>query len=310
MLHLIEDFPMNATAPVASLTRGLKRFAPGQGSPKSASAATPAGHVPKVRRPQFEFDESLPTWWYANDPFRTLLLAALSASFPPGERFFIDSVRHYRNQIADPALSEAIRAFMGQEAHHARGHKALNGFLEERGIGLSRLEREIQAMMDRLRKTQSPERQLAHTVAVEHFTALMAEEILLASDTLSEMDPRMAAIWAWHAIEESEHKAVAFDVYRAIGGSEFVRVTEMMTVSVLFPLFTALHLLQLMKEAGELTNLKSWLGGLSYLWGRPGVLRRILPSYLRFYSPHFHPWQHDARALVEQAKQKYLGEGA
>ncbi|HBC18025.1 MAG TPA: metal-dependent hydrolase, partial [Alcanivorax sp.] len=47
-----------------------------------------------------------------------------------------------------------------------------------------------------------------------------------------------------------EHKAVAFDVYKAIGGSEFTRVTEMMIVSVLFPVFSAVHLVQLMKEDG------------------------------------------------------------
>ncbi len=297
---------MNATAPAASLTRGLKNLAARQRQPKPGLTATPAGLLPRVRRPEFELDQSVPTWWFGNDPFRTLLLAALSAGFPPGERFFIDSVRHYRDQITDPELSQAIRAFMGQEAHHSREHRALNGFLEERGIKLSRIEQEIQALMDQLRKKHSPERQLAHTVAVEHFTALMAEEYLLVADALSEMDPRMAAIWAWHAIEESEHKAVAFDVYRAIGGSEFVRITEMMTVSVMFPLFTFIHLVQLMKETGELTNVKSWLSGMVYLWGKPGVLRKVLPSYFKFYSPRFHPWNHDARELVEQAKQKYL----
>ena len=203
-----------------------------------------------------------------------------------------------------------MRAFIGQEAHHSKEHKLLNGYLEERGVGLGRLDREIQGFMDWMRKNLSPERQLAHTVAVEHFTALMAEEFLLKYDALDEMDPRMAPIWAWHAIEESEHKAVAFDVYKHIGGSEFTRVTEMALVSVLFPLFSTLHLTQLMKEQGELTNVKSWLGGLNYMWGKPGVFRKLLPSYFKFYSPRFHPWQHDARDLVEKAKKKWLGDWA
>ncbi len=122
------------------------------------------------------------------------------------------------------------------------------------------------------------------------------------------MDPRMAKIWAWHAIEESEHKAVAFDVFKAVGGRESVRLQEMLIVSVIFPVFTSIHLVQLMKEDGQLGNLKSWAGALNYMWGKPGVFRKLLPSYLKFYSPKFHPWNHDARTLVEKAKAKWLGE--
>lgn len=269
-------------------------------------SATPAGMIPEVRRPDFDFPADLPTWWWDNNPMKTLLLAALSSGFPPGERFFIDSVRYYQDRITDPELQKAIRGFIGQEAHHSKEHKALNGFLQDRGIGLDRLEREIEAFMGRLRKL-SPERQLAHTVAVEHFTAMMAEEFLLKYNALDEMDPRMAPIWAWHAIEEAEHKAVAFDVYKAIGGSEFVRVTEMMAVSVLFPLFSTLHLVQLMKETGELGNLKAWAQGLNYFYGTPGVFRKLIPAYLKFYSPTFHPWKTDSRGLLEKAKQKWLG---
>src|SRR5699024_11308900 len=109
---------------------------------------------------------------------------------------------------------------------------------------------EVQWFMDWMRKRFSPERQLAHTVAVEHFTALMAEEFLLKyDDVLETMDPRMAPVWAWHAIEESEHKAVAFDVYKAIGGSEFVRISEMAMVSIMFPLFSSIHLVQLDRKS-------------------------------------------------------------
>lgn len=291
---------MTAFAPIARLTRKRQR---------PAAATTPPGMIPVVRRPDFGFSEDMPKWWWDNDPFKTLLLAALSSGFPPGERFFIDSVRHFQDRITDPELQKAIRGFIGQEAHHSREHQQLNGFLEERGIRLSRLEKEIADFMNVLRK-MSPERQLAHTVAVEHFTALMAEEFLLKYDALEEMDPRMAPIWAWHAIEESEHKAVAFDVYKAIGGSEWVRVSEMAVVSVLFPLFTTLHVYQLMKEAGEHRNWKSWAAGLNYMWGKPGIFRKLLPAYAKFYAPTFHPWNHDARDLVEKAKRKWLGNWA
>jgi predicted metal-dependent hydrolase len=297
---------MNATVPINQDKKRNGLI----GTVRTVASKTPKNMIPKVRRPQFAFSEAndMPRYWWDNDPAKTLLLAALSASFPPGERFFIDSVRHYQDQITDPELKKAIKGFIGQEAHHSREHELMNGFLQERGVDLARLEREILGFMNLMRKYLSPERQLAHTVAVEHFTALMAEEFLLKYDALEEMDPRIAPIWAWHAIEESEHKAVAFDVYKAIGGSEFTRVTEMMIVSVLFPVFSAVHLVQLMKEDGQLGNMKSWLGAVNYMWGRPGVFRKLLPSYFKFYSPRFHPWNHDARGLVEKAKKKWLGD--
>jgi predicted metal-dependent hydrolase len=297
---------MNATVPINQDKKRNGLI----GTVRTVASKTPKNMIPKVRRPQFAFSEAndMPRYWWDNDPAKTLLLAALSASFPPGERFFIDSVRHYQDQITDPELKKAIKGFIGQEAHHSREHELMNGFLQERGVDLARLEREILGFMNLMRKYLSPERQLAHTVAVEHFTALMAEEFLLKYDALEQMDPRIAPIWAWHAIEESEHKAVAFDVYKAIGGSEFTRVTEMMIVSVLFPVFSAVHLVQLMKEDGQLGNMKSWLGAVNYMWGRPGVFRKLLPSYFKFYSPRFHPWDHDARDLVEKAKKKWLGD--
>ena len=99
-------------------------------------SATPPGQMPVVRSPDFNFPDDLPRYWWDNDPVKTLLLAALSSSFPPGEKFFIDSVRYYQDQITDPELKKAIRAFIGQEAHHSKEHKLMNGFLEERGVGL------------------------------------------------------------------------------------------------------------------------------------------------------------------------------
>lgn len=278
---------------------------PGNGQSKSP---TP----PTVRQPEFNFAQAdLPRYWWDNDPAKTLLLAALSSGFPPGERFFIDSVRFYEKQISDPALKQAIKGFIGQEAHHSREHELMNGFLQERGVDLAVLEAEILDFMNWMRKNLSPERQLAHTVAVEHFTALMAENFLLKyDDALETMDPRIAPLWAWHAVEESEHKAVAFDVYKAIGGSEWVRVSEMAIVSVLFPVFTSLHLARLMKADGQLYNIRSWLSVSNYMWGKPGVFRRLLPDYLRYYSPRFHPWNQDARQLVKKAKKRWLGSWA
>ena len=268
---------------------------------------TPADVLPEVRRPGFTFSGDIPRYWWGGDPVRTLLLSALSASFPPGEKFFIQSVRHYQDQITDPELQDAVRRFIGQEAQHSKEHHVFNEFLEARGVRVAAVEERIANLLARMRREHSPERQLAHTVSVEHFTALLSEELLLKFDeALDDMDPAVAPIWAWHAIEETEHKAVAFDVYRAVGGSERVRIQEMLVTSLLFPLHTTLSLLKLMEEAGELANVGGWLRAFEWFWIRPGVFRKMLPAYLRFFSPDFHPWNQDTRALVEKARRRWL----
>ncbi|MDO8330606.1 MAG: metal-dependent hydrolase [Fluviicoccus sp.] len=267
-------------------------------------------HNLKVRRMDFEFSDDIPEFWYGNDPFRTLLMAAMSAGFPEGERFFIDSVRQFRDRITDPELQQAVSAFIGQEAHHSKEHDVLNTLMKKRGYNIGRIERGVRGAMKMFRTKFSPERQLAHTAAVEHFTALMSEQYLLNEEILSEFDPRMVTLWAWHAIEETEHKAVAFDVYKTIGGDEWTRLSAMAMASVLFVGFTSYDFYTLVRESGHAGDAKMWLKGLDYYWGRKGVFRKMIPAYLQYYRRDFHPWQHDSRAQVERIKQKYLGDKA
>ena len=277
---------------------------------QQAAAATPAAYDIKVRRMDFEFSDDIPEFWYGNDPFRTLLLAALSGGFPEGERFFIDSVRNFQDQVTDPELQQAIRAFIGQEGHHSKEHRELNAFLERKGYSISKIDRWVGKGMNMYRRRYSKERQLAQTAAVEHFTALLAEQYLLNSDELDQMDPRMAPIWAWHAIEESEHKNVAFDVYRATVNDEWIRRSQMALTSVMFVTFTTLDMIRLLRESGHAGDIKMWARGINYFWGFPGRFRKLIPGYLDYYRRDFHPSQHDNRALIEKARCRYLGSKA
>ena len=267
-------------------------------------------HDLKVRRMDFDFPDDIPDFWHGNEPFRTLLLATLSAGFPDGERFFIDSVRHYRDRITDPALQKAISAFIGQEGHHSKEHDVLNRMMKARGFNLGRVERSVKIGMDMFRQRLSPERQLAHTAAAEHLTALMAEGFILDENILAEMDPRMAALWAWHAVEETEHKAVAFDVLRTVSGDEWVRRSQMALTTVLFVGYTSYDFYRLMKDSGYARDVGLWLRGMDYFWGRKGVFRKMIPAYVQYYRRDFHPWDHDSTALVARIKRKYLGDRA
>ena len=58
--------------------------------------------VDPVVRSNLDFKiEQIPTYWFANDPFRTRFFDALGLTFPEGERLFIESVRLYREHIQD-----------------------------------------------------------------------------------------------------------------------------------------------------------------------------------------------------------------
>src|SRR3954471_13024454 len=71
-------------------------------------------------------------WWHGNDPVATAFFNALSATFPQGEMFFIDSVRRYRDQ-AEPQLRDQIDRFIQQEAMHTREHVAFNRLIKDAG---------------------------------------------------------------------------------------------------------------------------------------------------------------------------------
>ncbi|MBP8111663.1 MAG: metal-dependent hydrolase, partial [Agitococcus sp.] len=201
-------------------------------------AGTPS--IP-VRRMDFEFDDAIPKYWFDNNPFLTMLLTGLSCVFPEGERMFMRSVRHYQDKITDPQLLKEVRAFIGQEAHHGKEHQAFNEFMARKDLPIEKIMAFVAQGIAFEEKNLSKERMLAKTCALEHFTAMFAEMILEHPEFLDGMDERLRPLWLWHAIEESEHKSVAFDVYQQQVGNYWIRVSEMAFTSVFFTFFTGLH---------------------------------------------------------------------
>lgn len=276
----------------------------------NAVSSTPKASHPaydiSMRTPNFEFGPDIPDFWYDNDVFKSMLLSALSTVFPEGERFFIDAVRHYQPQIQDAELQKAIRLFIGQEAHHGKEHRLMNDFLRDKGYPIAAIEQVINRGLKMYRKYWSPQRQLAQTVALEHFTAIMAECLLLDPVELDKMDSRMVTLWAWHAVEESEHKAVAFDVFKATVDDEWIRISQMLFCTLMFSTMTSINVTRMLLCTGQIGNPKVWRSGLSYIWGRNGLVRKIMPAYLSFYRADFHPSQHDNQHKVDEIKRRYL----
>lgn len=255
-----------------------------------------------VRRMDFDF-EKVPRYWADNSPFLTHMLNALSATFPVGERFFVESVRHYRDRITTPELKAQVSGFIGQEAMHAKEHDNYNHYARAHGIDLEAIENEIGGRIEFMKKNLAPERQLAITCALEHFTAIMAESFLTNPEMFEHMDPAMVKLWLWHAVEENEHKAVAFDVYQEQVGDYWIRVRAMAITTVMFTVNQARFQTRLLRADGELKPVQ-WLKGMNKLWGRKGWFRQMIPAYFEYYRRDFHPWQSDTRELLEHWKRE------
>jgi predicted metal-dependent hydrolase len=256
----------------------------------------------EVRNLHFELDE-VPRYWNAGRRSVTLFSNGLSVFFPPGERFFIASVKAHADRVKDEKLRREIKQFCGQEGVHSREHVAYNRMLDRQGYPASAMQKGVERLLRLVSRLPLID-QLAVTCALEHFTALLAHRLLSHSKDLEGAHPAMAALWRWHAAEETEHKAVAFDVYRAVGGSYFTRALVMMITTIVFWAYVMLNQVRLMWVDGCLFSLREWVSLLRFLFVDPGSLRGTIRPYLSYYRPSFHPWDHDNRALLDAWKQE------
>ena len=265
---------------------------------------TPDNVSIKPQRMGFEFGEQVPRYWLDNNYLISHTMNALSVLFPEGEQFFVDSVRAFRGQIQDPKLKEEVRGFIGQEAHHGVSHEALNQAITDMGFPMDRIVGRLHKRVDFLKKF-SRERQLALTVAMEHFTASLAEFLLKNPDILEDADPTVRKMLLWHAVEEIEHKAVAFDVYREHVNDEFMR-KRVMVVSMI-SLFARLAMYQvwLLRSQRHFPSWREWKEAAVFFWGKKGVLRDNMKGLAKFFKTGFHPWDIDQNYLIENWEERY-----
>ena len=271
---------------------------------------TTAGRKVPTRRISFEESlRDLPRH-FADDGDLILshLAAALSGLFPDGEDFFVRSVRHFRDQVTDPELKRQVAGFIGQEAMHGREHRSLNDRLAELGYPTKWVERMTRWGLSLRERVLSPASNLAATAALEHFTATLAELLLSREDVRALFgDEQVKNLFLWHALEESEHKAVAFDVYRAVGGSERTRV-----ITMKFLRFAFLGGLAAQVVASLATDPATYKpGNLGRSWRRfrrtPLVSRELWLRLRDYDRADFHPDDRDTTALVETWRDELFG---
>lgn len=255
--------------------------------------------TPRDRR--FGRGEATPRWWHGGNPYATALFNCLSATFPKGEGMFVESVRTFREH-ADPRLAEEIRAFTTQEVIHSREHLAFNRRAADAGYDLSKLDERVDYRLLITRK-RPPIVALAATTALEHFTAILAHELLADARHLQGAEQETADLWRWHAVEEIEHKGVAYDTWLAAtaGWSRWKRWRAkslvMLYVTRNFIVDRTAGALELLRQDG-ITGARAWAPLLWYMWGRPGCIRKIFAAWAHYFLPGFHPWNEDDRALI------------
>jgi predicted metal-dependent hydrolase len=265
-----------------------------------SSTHSPGVIVPR-KGPDFGLDGDIPKYWLDNDPFKTRFFDAMSITFPEGEKFFITCVRDFRDRITDPALAAQVKDFIYQEGQHGMVHTQFNDRLKQQGIEVDRLlDMQKHLMFEVFRGRFSRKFTLGQTAAAEHMTALMAHGFF-RTGVMDKADPRIRAMYAWHAIEEIEHKAVAFDVLKKVAKANyFTRVFSFMFTTFSFPFHVFLIMNYMFKVDGLKSKWKIWLKGLWWLYGPFGLYVRLMPHYLAYFLPGFHPWKFGDMKLYQE----------
>ena len=266
----------------------------------SITTKTPQALQIQPRRLDLSLPDPLPRHWHSGDPFKTHFFNAMSVLFPDGERYFIDSVRLFRAQIHDADLQQQIRGFIGQEGHHSREHLGYSQRLRDLGYDIDALESRVKKRIRFVQRNFSAERQLAGTVAMEHFTAIMADLLLREPQWVDGAIEPMQTLWRWHAVEETEHKAVAFDVYMQVCGDRRMLKRAMRQSTFFFLKDVTQGMWHMLRTDGKLSDLPMIWRGMRWLWGRNGFFRKLIGVYRDYYQDDFHPWQHDNRDLLDQ----------
>lgn len=237
------------------------------------------------------------------------VLSVLSSTFPEGEKFFVRSVAAVRDRISDPQLLADIDGFIGQEQMHGWQHQVLNERLAGYGYPTRGIDAYVRGLYWVRERMQSKKVNLAFTAALEHYTATLAELLLTDEEARKAVGKRGARdILTWHALEESEHKAVAFDVYKAVGGGEVMRIFIMFLTDLLFILETGIMgVVSIAKDRDARRHPAKLARSLARLPKSPFVSRRALRILAEYHRPGFHPNDRDTKRLIADWRRALFG---
>lgn len=284
--------------------------------PKAESSQLPDGVYILPRRPDGLDFAAVPRDWFAWSRALSTALNLFSFIIPEHERFFIRTVRKYKAQAENADDQALVRAFLQQEAIHYQVHEEFNETRRSHGMHVDRDLDTIRKVFAGVERRYSQRVRLGMTAFMEHVTAVSANIALGKYSPLEYMHPTMRELWEWHALEEIEHKAVAFDLFKRAGGGYFLRVySALLTVFIDARLFRVLgqrarldH--RAARAAGEqrapISEEQRAIRKYVHRLERYNVLRAFWAG-VKYFLPGFHPWKIDDSAFVRKIYPKYDG---
>lgn len=247
--------------------------------------------------------------WVDNDPFATAFYNSLSISFPYAEVFMIDCIKAWQDKLSPETQKEAT-IFIQQEANHSREHGAFNKGMTSAGYEIKTVEKDIINLVKRL-NGKDDFYKLRATVCIEHLTSIISAEILSNDWHLGNADPELKKIWLWHATEEVEHKAVAFNVWNEATKNwspvrrYLYRISFFMAMTYTFFRNRTVAQIHLLKQEGY-SGWGAFWGMMRYGFKKKGLARNIIKPWFQFLKPSFHPWQTDDRHLIASGESEFM----
>jgi len=248
---------------------------------------------------KLDWHQELPLYWFDKSPFKTHFMNSLSTRFFHGEKFFIDTVNKFKNDIENEQLKEEVRLFVAQELIHRSVHKQFDDWLESKGYPIVELETLSNKQIARLEQKGSKQDMLLVTICLEHLTTIFAEFYLTHPELFEQMHPHFHRLWKWHAIEEIEHKSVAYDLLESVKNKILLKrvYSLMITISIFAKILKGTFIL--LKHDKQLWKWNTLTDACSFLFNsNNGLIRNIVFPYLRIMNKQFNPTDIDHTALL------------
>lgn len=276
---------------------------------KRQASLTPEPLTP--RRVEFDWTQT-PLEWIPGQPFASHFINEINLLLPAGEFWFCKVYNKALPYITDAKLREDVQAFVRQEAMHARAHGgAIVEYLNAHGVETQSNTRQEDWLFEKL----LADKPLGQTVpkllekrwlvfrlgliaAIEHMTCVLGKYALHNTrwDAV-DADPVLLDLLRWHGCEEMEHRCVAFDVYRHLGGRYPSRYyLASIAMPVIFGLWVhgAAHLMKQDPQfaARKPSVFKPWIWLEWQRQAKTGYLPSpfwLLSQELSFFTPWYNP---------------------
>jgi hypothetical protein len=254
-------------------------------------------HPIPIRNPRLGFDASIPRHWLAGLAPATHFFNGMNLVFPDGERFFIRAVRDCLPGVADETLRAQVQGFAGQEGRHAHEHQRYFDVLRAQGYEIDGFLRRFGRFCEWTNRWLPAPLRLAMTAGAEHYTATFGAHALEAP-LLRSAHPVMQRLIVWHATEEIEHKAVAFDVLRAAHPSYALRMLGFLLATLSLFGWAIAGARMLLRQDGIPGRVLRQQGREIRRQDGGRLPRMLWAGIRRYLRPSFHPNQSDELALA------------